>query len=163
MSTTQPSAAATQEQLLGGIRQGQEALLQAVRTWAGATEKLAGALPSVPARPALPNVGIDFPRPQALVKTSFDFAEKLLAEQRNFTEELIAAAPSFVAKAESSSDSPAAPRARATRAATASTAGRRSRSPRTAKKSTAKKATTKKSTAKSAAATKSAAGREAKA
>src|SRR5688500_14928136 len=80
-----PDAVAAQEQFLEGIRQGQDALVDAVRVWAEAAAKTTPVAP-LPEQPAA------LPRPADLVAGSFDFAEKLLAEQRTFAERLVAAA-----------------------------------------------------------------------
>jgi hypothetical protein len=80
-----PDAAAAQEQFLEGIRQGQDAVVEAVRVWAEAAAKTTTLAP-------LPESPADLPRPADLVAGSFDFAEKLLAEQRTFAERLVAAA-----------------------------------------------------------------------
>src|SRR5690349_3646840 len=78
-----------QEQTLGAIRQSQHAVVEAVRTWADAVEKI------VPETPSLPFAD-ELPSPQAIVHTSFDFAEQLLKTQRDFAEKLLgAAAPVF--------------------------------------------------------------------
>lgn len=84
-TTGLPDAAAAQEQFLDGIRQGQDALVEAVRVWAEAAAKS-------PTLAPLPEPPADLPRPADLVAGSFDFAEKLLAEQRTFAERLVAAA-----------------------------------------------------------------------
>jgi hypothetical protein len=74
-----------QEQTLKTIRDGQQAVVDAVRTWAEAVERI------VPATPAVP-FSDQFPTPQEVVQTSFDFAEQLLKAQREFAENLLAAA-----------------------------------------------------------------------
>lgn len=78
-----------QEQTLKSIRQTQQAVVEAVRTWAVAVEK------TVPETPALP-FNEELPTPQEIVKTSFEFAEQLLQVQREFAESLVSAtAPVF--------------------------------------------------------------------
>jgi hypothetical protein len=80
-----------QEQTLGTIRQSQQAVVEAVHAWAQAVEK------AVPETPALPFAN-ELPTPQEIVQTSFDFAEQLLKAQREFAENLIAAAAPVTAK-----------------------------------------------------------------
>jgi hypothetical protein len=78
-------AQSAQEQTLRSIHQTQETVVEAVRAWASAVEK---SLPDTPALPFLENL----PSPAEIVKTSFDFAERLLRVQRDFFESLVAAA-----------------------------------------------------------------------
>ena len=84
--TAVADVAAAQDQFLEGIRQGQDALVEAVRVWAEAAAKTATLAPP------LPEPSEDLPRPADLVAGSFDFAERMLAEQRTFAERLVAAA-----------------------------------------------------------------------
>jgi hypothetical protein len=74
-----------QEQTLKSIRDGQQAVVEAVRTWAESVERI------VPTTPTLP-FSEQQPTPQEIVQTSFDFAEQLLKAQREFAENLLAAA-----------------------------------------------------------------------
>jgi len=76
---------AAQDQTLKTIRDGQQAFVGMVGTWADTVEKL------VPATPALPFAS-ELPKPQELVRASFGFAEQLLKAQREFAENLFAAA-----------------------------------------------------------------------
>jgi hypothetical protein len=86
MSATATEFAQTaQAQTLKSVKQGQQAVVEAVRTWATAVEK------NLPETPALPFAD-KLPTPAELVKTSFDFAEQLLKAQREFVENLLAAA-----------------------------------------------------------------------
>lgn len=82
---TTPDLTAAQEQFLESVRQGQDAVIEAVRVWSDATFKAVSATP-------LPDVPADPPKPAELVAGGFDFAERLLAEQRAFAERLLAAA-----------------------------------------------------------------------
>jgi hypothetical protein len=74
-----------QEQTLKTIRDGQQAVVEAVRTWAETVERIVPAVPSLPFAEQMPT-------PQEIVQTSFDFAEQLLKAQRDFAENLLAAA-----------------------------------------------------------------------
>ena len=82
-----------QEQTLAAVRQSQQAIVEAVRVWAQAVEK------AVPETPAVPFAN-ELPTPQQIVHTSFDFAEQLLKMQREFTENLLAAAAPVVEKSQ---------------------------------------------------------------
>ena len=82
---------AAQEQTLKAIRQSQQAVVETVRSWANAVEK------TIPETPAVP-FAQELPTPQELVKTSFAFAEQLLKAQREFAENLVAAANPVLAK-----------------------------------------------------------------
>jgi hypothetical protein len=93
---------AAQEQTLKAIRQSQQAVVEAVRTWASAIEK------AVPETPALP-FAEQLPSPREVVQTSFEFAEQLLKTQREFAESVLAAAaPVLEPKAPAKPKSPAA-------------------------------------------------------
>ena len=74
-----------QDQTLKTIRDGQQAVVDMVGTWAGTVEKI------VPATPALP-FAEELPKPQEILRASFGFAEQLLNAQREFAENLLAAA-----------------------------------------------------------------------
>ena len=99
MSTTQGEyVQSAQEQTLKTIRDGQQAVVDAVKAWADTVERLVPATPSLPFSEQLPS-------PQEVVHKSFDFAEQLLKAQREFAENVLrAAAPVFEQKPE-----PAAP------------------------------------------------------
>ena len=78
---------ATQElqtQFLDSIRKSQEAVVDALRTWAEAVHSVTPALPvsAVPFADKLP-------KPSELVADAFDFAGQLLATQRKFAEDMI--------------------------------------------------------------------------
>jgi hypothetical protein len=79
------AARTSQEQFLATVQQSQDALVEAVATWAKAVEKLA------PSTPALPGTE-DLPKPEAVVEGAFDFAQKLLDAQRDYARRVIAAA-----------------------------------------------------------------------
>jgi hypothetical protein len=76
-----------QTQTLELIDKAQAAVVDAVRTWAGAVEGF------VPETPDLPLVD-GLPKPAKVVDAGFELAEKLLESQRRFVRELFdAAAP----------------------------------------------------------------------
>lgn len=86
MPTTATEYAQTaQEQTLKTIQQTQNAVVEAVRTWATTVEKI---VPDTPAAPFLD----EFPSPQEIVQTSFEFAEQLMKAQREFAESMLKAA-----------------------------------------------------------------------
>ena len=78
---------ATQElqaQFLDSIRKSQDAVVDALRTWADAVHSLTPSLPvsAVPFADKLP-------KPKDLVEDAFDFAAQLLAAQRKFAEDVL--------------------------------------------------------------------------
>ena len=93
-NTATDFAQQAQEQTLSSIRQSQQAVVDAVRAWAQAVES------AVPESPSLPFAS-DVPTPQQIVHTSFDFAEQLLKVQREFTENVLAAAAPVLDKSQS--------------------------------------------------------------
>jgi len=74
-----------QEQTLKTLRDGQQAIIDSIRAWAEAVERI------VPQTPVLP-FSEQLPSPQEVVQTSFDFAEQLFKTQREFAENVLAAA-----------------------------------------------------------------------
>lgn len=94
MSTTLNEVArASQEQILATVRQSQEAVVEAVAAWAKAVE---GLVPSIPPMPGAE----ELPKPQAVVENAFDFAQKLLDAQRDFSRKLLSAAAPVIEKSE---------------------------------------------------------------
>ena len=73
-----------QAELLDAMRKSQETILDAVRQWAEAGSSVTPKLPSVPATDFLPE-------PKQVMASQFDFAEKLLSNQRQFAEQLLGA------------------------------------------------------------------------
>lgn len=93
MSTTASDQAQTvQEQTLKVVRQSQQAVVDAVRTWAEAVES------AIPELPALP-YGDRIPTPE-MVERSFGFAEELLKAQHEFAQNLLSAASPVLEKAD---------------------------------------------------------------
>ncbi len=74
-----------EDQVLETVKQGQEAIVKAVRTWADASKNLIPDLPPLPFADQLPNVS-------ELVENGFAFADKLIASQREFAAALLDAA-----------------------------------------------------------------------
>jgi hypothetical protein len=75
-----------QNEFLNAIRTGQETVVEAVRTWVDTVKTVT---PKVPL-PRLP-LAEQLPKPEDVVASAYDFAEKLLSSQRQFTEELLKA------------------------------------------------------------------------
>ena len=103
-----------EDQVLETVKQGQEAVVKAVRTWADASKNLIPDLPPLPFADQLPNS-------TEIVENAFAFADKLLASQREFVAAILdAAKPVYGAadKAVKSNGVPkAAPAAKTTAAA----------------------------------------------
>jgi len=73
-----------QTQTIDWIRKSQEAVVDALRTWADAVHSVTPSLP-VPAVPFADQL----PKPGEVVADTFDFAAQLLAAQRKFAEDVI--------------------------------------------------------------------------
>jgi hypothetical protein len=75
-----------QDEVLKTVRKGQEAVVDAIGVWAEAVQAI---------KPPLPDLSIPFtdklPHPADLVAGAYDFAEQLLAAQRKFAEDALAA------------------------------------------------------------------------
>jgi hypothetical protein len=91
-------ARASEEQILATVRQSQEAVVEAVAAWAKAVESLIPSLPPVPGAEELP-------KPQAVIENAFDFAQKLLDAQRDFSRNLLAAAAPVIEKSPTTTQS----------------------------------------------------------
>lgn len=90
MSTYFELSKVAQDQILATIKQGQELALSGVEPWAKSIAPLAknGKLAAITETPA----------PKDVVANSFGFAEQLLASQKAFAEQIVAAtAPTFAA------------------------------------------------------------------
>jgi len=73
-----------QDELLKVIRTSQETVVEAVRTW---VETVKAVTPKVSSA-QLP-LADKLPKPQDVVTSAYDFAEKLLSSQRQFAQELV--------------------------------------------------------------------------
>jgi hypothetical protein len=92
MPTTATDYAQTaQEQTLKTVRQGQQAILEAVKAWSNAFEKAIPELPVLPYSDELPSA-------REIVQTNFQFAEQLLTAQREFAEGILDAAAPVLGK-----------------------------------------------------------------
>ena len=75
-----------QEELLSATRKSQEIVLQAIKTWVDSTQALTSKVPSV----QVPFAD-QLPKPEDLVSGTYDFAEQVLANQRDFAEKILKA------------------------------------------------------------------------
>ena len=87
MSDSKTVGQELQGEILKTVRKGQEAVVDAIQVWADAVQAI---------KPPLPEVGIPFadklPKPQDVVASGYDFAQKLLTSQRKFADEVVKAA-----------------------------------------------------------------------
>jgi hypothetical protein len=78
-------------EILTTISKGQAAVVDVIETWASAAASI---------KPDLPAVNVPFagklPTPQDVVASVYDFAEQLLASQRKFAEDVLAATAPLV-------------------------------------------------------------------
>jgi hypothetical protein len=73
-----------QDEFLSTIRLGQETVIEAIRTWVETVQSFAPKVPPV----SIP-LSDKLPKPEEVVAGAYDFAEKLLASQRQFAEEVL--------------------------------------------------------------------------
>jgi len=78
-----------EHQVLEALKQYQDLVVEAVRGWAETVEEI------VPGRPELPFAS-QLPRPTEVAANVFDFAEKLLANQREFVTNVLDVADPYV-------------------------------------------------------------------
>lgn len=83
------------DEFLQTIRLGQETVIEAIKTWVETVQSFTPKVPSV----SVP-LADKLPRPEEVVTSAFDFAEKLLASQRQFAEEALAALAPLAATAQ---------------------------------------------------------------
>jgi hypothetical protein len=75
-----------QEQVLAALKQSQDAVVKAVETWSDAVAKVPRPNVEVPA------FAKDLPKPEEIVESTFDFAQKVLDAQREFARNVLRAA-----------------------------------------------------------------------
>ena len=73
-----------QDEFLNTLRKSQETVIEAVKAWVEAIQSVTPKLPSV----SLP-LADRLPKPEEVVANAYDFAEKLLAGQRKFAEDMV--------------------------------------------------------------------------
>jgi hypothetical protein len=73
------------------VRKRQETIIEAIKTWVDTVQSITPGLPSVQAP-----LDDQLPRPEELVASAYDFAERLLASQRKFAEEVVTATTALV-------------------------------------------------------------------
>ncbi|MGH9000994.1 MAG: hypothetical protein ACRDY7_16570 [Acidimicrobiia bacterium] len=82
-----------EDQVLETVRQSQDAVVKAVRSWADAGKNLVPELPPLPFSEQIPGT-VD------LVEHAFDFADRLLAAQREFAAAVLDAAKPLLGTAD---------------------------------------------------------------
>jgi hypothetical protein len=85
MTDYQDLAQKGQEQFLAAIRESQQAVVDAVGAWSQTVQGIASAVPPAPGADQLPSA-------EAVIDNTFDLVEKLIAGQREFARNLLAAA-----------------------------------------------------------------------
>ncbi len=90
-----------QEEFLNVIRTSQETVVEAVKTCVDTVKSVTPRVPAV----HVP-LADRLPKPQDVVTSAYDFAEKLLSNQRQFAEELVKAAAPLMAGNGNGSGSP---------------------------------------------------------
>ena len=73
-----------QDGFLSTTRQGQEIVLEAIKTWVDTVQAFTPKLPAT----QLPFAD-QLPKPQEVVANAYDFAGQVLASQRHFAEEVV--------------------------------------------------------------------------
>jgi hypothetical protein len=81
-----------QEQYMESLRNGQQAVVQAMEAWTKSAQKAFGATPG--AASAV--------NPEIVIDQVFDFAEQMLAMQRRFAKALVSSAADMAAKSQGS-------------------------------------------------------------
>jgi hypothetical protein len=85
MATATDMFTGLEDQVLETVKQGQEAIVKAVRTWADASKNLIPDLPALPFADQLPNTS-------EMVESAFAFVDKIMASQREFAAAILDAA-----------------------------------------------------------------------
>ena len=78
-----------QEQFLEAVRESQQAVVDAVGAWSQTVQGFASTVPAVPGTDQLPSA-------EEVIDNTFDLVEKLIAGQREFTRNRLAAATPVV-------------------------------------------------------------------
>ena len=75
-----------QEEFLNTVRKSQETVIEALKSWVETVQSIT---------PKIPAMDLPFadklPKPEEVVSNAYEFAEKLLADQRKFAEDMVQA------------------------------------------------------------------------
>ncbi|HEY5990680.1 MAG TPA: hypothetical protein VIV12_30445 [Streptosporangiaceae bacterium] len=104
MPTSKDLTEEVQAQILATVRKSQDAVVAAVQNWTEAVQRL------VPQTPAYP-LAETLPKPAELVDSAFDFAEQLLAAQREFAHSILGITAATVDQAKEQAKEQAKPAA----------------------------------------------------
>lgn len=91
MTNPQEIGQKVQDQALDAVRKTQDAVVEAVTTWTEAANKLTAQLPDFVKNAEVPNFAKQFPTAAEVIDSNFDFAQQLLANQRDFAQRIVAA------------------------------------------------------------------------
>ncbi|WP_018601307.1 MULTISPECIES: hypothetical protein [unclassified Mycobacterium] len=94
MNTAQEIGQKVQEQALETVRKTQDAVVEAVTIWTETANKLAAQLPEFAKDykgPEFADFTKQFPTAADLIDSNFDFIERLLTNQRDFAQRILAA------------------------------------------------------------------------
>lgn len=91
MSNPQEIGQKVQDQALDAVRKTQDAVIEAVTAWTEAANKLTAQLPDFAKGAEVPSFAKQFPTAAEVIDSNFDFAEQLLANQRDFAQRIVAA------------------------------------------------------------------------
>ena len=84
MTETHTIGRELQDEVLNTVRKSQTVVIEAIQAWASKAQSITSELPNMPFTDKLP-------KPQELIAGSYDFAERLLASQRTFAEDVLKA------------------------------------------------------------------------
>jgi len=77
---------AAQDNVLSAMETSKAFMLESFKAWTTTTKKM---LPDLSSMPGMGTLGDLVPSPMSTVTMTYDFAEKVLASQRSFMEELV--------------------------------------------------------------------------
>ena len=84
MSSINEVTQKSQEQFLDAVRESQQAVVDAVAAWSQTVQGFSATIPPTPGSDQLPT-------PEEVIDNTFDVVEKLVASQREFARNLVAA------------------------------------------------------------------------
>ena len=76
---------AAQDNMLSAMETSKSYLLESMKAWTATTKKI---MPDLPSMPGMSAFG-EMVAPMGMVSMTYDFAEKVLASQRSFVEEMV--------------------------------------------------------------------------